>query len=256
MTCDALAETGLVRHGFSTRRCGVSTGRFASLNLGRHTEDDQACVLTNFSLFARDIGADVSKMVLPRQIHSTKVLSVTAEDAGKGVVRESDLPDADALLTNERGLCLATFYADCTPVLLFDPVKQVIGAVHSGWRGTLGQIAKTAVLAMAECYGSDPADVLAAMGPSIKRCHFEVDEDVYRLFLEQFGKSAEKHTIFRNQKYYIDTDAINIHSMQEAGVLASNISTCPRCTYCEQEMFFSHRREGSTGRMSAVIELL
>lgn len=256
LTCDALTETGLVRHGFSKRCGGESTGIFRSLNLGRYTEDDPKAVYANFSLFSRDIGVQMSHIVLPRQIHSTRVYPVTRKDAGKGLVTESDLPDADALVTNEPGVCLAAFYADCTPILLLDPVRHVIASVHSGWRGTLGQIVKEAVLCMEEKYGSFSKDILAAMGPSIKQCHFEVDEDVYLRFAERFQAVAEQNTVRKNRKYYIDTDALNVHSLKQAGLLPEHIFLCPECTYCQEERFFSHRREGRTGRMCAMIELV
>ena len=256
ITCDALTETGLVRHGFSTRKGGTSGGKFTSLNLGMRTTDEPEAVRRNFVYYCRDLGVESERLVLPCQIHSTKILRVTAEDAGKGFSRDSDLPEADGLVTNESGVCLGTFYADCTPVLLLDPVKRVIAAVHSGWRGTLGQIVCEAVSVMVQSYGTDSKDILAAMGPSIKQCHFEVDQDVYQLFRERFGLLAEQTTLQKGQKFLIDTDALNVHSLRSVGVLPEHISVCSDCTFCNDKQFFSHRREGDTGRMSAVIELI
>ncbi len=256
ITCDVLTETGLVRHGFSTRKEGTSRGKFTSLNLGMHTIDEPEAVRRNFIRYCNDLGIDSARLVLPHQVHSTRILKVTAADAGKGFCRESDFKEADGLVTNERGVCLGTFYADCTPILLLDPTRRVIAAVHSGWRGTLGRIVTEAVRVMVEEYGSDSGDILAAMGPSIKQCHFEVGHDVYQLFLEKFGSLAKQHTLQRGQKFLVDTDALNIDSLCSVGVMPEHISVYPGCTFCEEEQFFSYRREGDTGRMSAVIELI
>ncbi len=256
ITCDALTETGLVRHGFSTRKEGTSQGKFTSLNLGIRTIDEPEAVRRNFSYFCSDLSIPVSDLVLPCQVHSTKVLRVTKEDVGKGFLRESDLPEADGLVTNQPGVCLGTFYADCTPILLLDPIKRVIAAVHSGWRGTLGRIISEGVRVMCQEYGSDSGQILAAMGPSIKQCHFEVEDDVYHLFKEQFGALIDEYTVQKEKKYYINTDALNIYTMCSMGIRREHISTYPGCTYCESELFFSHRREGATGRMCAMIELV
>ncbi len=253
---DAFTKTGLVRHGFSTRKGGNSKGAFSGLNLGRFTLDDRETVLENYRLFCTDLGIAPERLVVPKQVHSKRVVPVAARDAGKGLFRDSDLPELDALVTNEPGVCLATFYADCTPILLLDPVKKVIASIHSGWRGTLQKIAGEAVLCMQERYGSDPADILAAMGPSIKQCHFEVDEDVYFAFSEVFPELIDRYTEKKGSKFYIDTDVLNVDTLKRAGLLSEHISRCEDCTYCESETYFSHRREGSTGRMCAVIELI
>ena len=255
ITCDALTETGLVRHGFSTRKEGAGTGKFASLNLGLFTGDSKENVRQNFALFCHDIGAEPEDLVALKQIHSTTVLSVTQKDIGK-VFTEEQFVEADGLVTNEPGVCLTTFYADCTPFLLFDPVCRTVGAIHSGWRGTLGQIVCRAVEAMVQHYGSDSRNILVASGPSIKQCHFEVGQDVYELFLEQFGETATANTLQKGEKFYIDTDAINAHSLEKVGVLQEHIFLNSCCTYCDSETFFSYRRDGETGRMCAMIELI
>lgn len=256
ITCDALTETGLVRHGFSTKKEGTSPGKYASLNLGIHTSDDPQLVRQNFTLFCRDAAVDLQHLILAKQVHSTVVLPVTAKDAGKGLFLPRDFSEADGFVTNEPGICLATFYADCTPILLLDPVCRVIGSVHSGWRGTLGQIVCRAVSLMQSRYGSKSEDILVATGPSIKQCHFEVGKDVYELFTKQFGAVAEQNTVQKGEKYYIDTDAINVHSLISMGVLRRHIHLHTACTYCGKETFFSYRRDGETGRMCAMIELI
>lgn len=253
LTCDALTETGLVRHGFSTRRGGMSSGKFSSLNLGVFTQDEQETVFKNFALFCDDVGSGCPRLAFAKQVHSTRVRMVTREDAGR---LPEECSECDALVTNEPGVCLVSFSADCTPLLLLDPIGRVVASVHSGWRGTLGQIAGEAVKRMHTQYGSAPESLIVAMGPSLKQCHFAVDEDVFLLFCERFGELAEQCTLRKNEKYYIDTDRLNVHTLLSAGVLKENIHISSFCTFCEEELFFSYRREGETGRMCAVIELL
>lgn len=253
LTCDALAKTGLVRHGFSTRKEGVSTGQFSSLNLGIYTKDARNSVRKNFALFCKDAGTNPERLTFARQVHSTTVLPVTAKSAGQ---TPELYPECDGLVTNEPGVCLVTFSADCTPVLLLDPVRRVIASVHSGWRGTLGQIVCKAVEVMQKQFKTAPENVLAAIGPSIKQCHFEVDEDVYLQFVKQFGDLVKEYTLQKGNKYYIDTDALNRYGLISLGVLEENIQICSLCTFCEEAQFFSYRRDGETGRMCAVIELI
>ncbi len=254
LSADCLTETGLVRHGFSTRVGGTSEGTFSSLNLGLYTKDDFENVRSNFALFCNDVGVDPTRLAMVQQVHSTKIVVARASDCGVGLENPETLPMVDGLVTNEPGVCLATFCADCTPILMLDPVKKVIASVHSGWRGTLGQIVAEAVRVMVETCGSVAEHIVAVMGPSIKQCHFEVDEDVYLLFRERFGTTFEENVKQKGQKYYIDTDALNRKTLLSAGLLRHNIHTCPICTYCD-ERFFSHRRDGETGRMCAMIEL-
>jgi len=257
ITCTAFSQTGIVHHGFSTRIGGVSAGAFSSLNLGMHTQDDKDNVQDNFRIFCRDISVDVHNLVLSQQVHETELYQADRDDCGKGLYCESDLQGIDGLITDKPGVALATFYADCTPILLLDPKRKVIASVHSGWRGTVGKFARKAALYMQKAYGSKREDILAAIGPSIKQCHFEVGEEVYLDFAAAFGSRVERVTTFKDDKYYIDTDALNVQLLLEAGLSFENIHVCPLCSYCEEELLFSHRRDsGSTGRMCAVIELL
>ena len=173
-----LRETGIVRHGFSTRLGGVSEGFYASLNLSFDRGDREECVRENFRRIGEALGVRCEDMVLSRQTHTTNVRIVTEADRGKGITRERDYTDVDGLVTNVPGICLVTSYADCVPLYFVDPVKKVIGLSHSGWRGTVGKIGKKTILLMQEKYGSDPADILAAAGPSVCMDCYEVSEDV------------------------------------------------------------------------------
>lgn len=257
LVCPSFEAFGAVRHGFSTRLGGNSTGALSSLNLGLHTEDERKTVLQNYTVFCDAVGVDREKLILPHQVHSAEVKIVTKTDAGKGLVRESDLGDFDALVTAEKGLPIGVFYADCTPLLLFDPTQRVIAAVHSGWRGTLARIGRKTVQIMRRNFGCQPENILAAFGPSIKQCHFEIGGDVFADFCQSFGARKLYGSLKKGEKYYVDTDRLNIGQLLEEGLREENISHCDICTVCRRDTFFSHRGDGGkTGRMCAVIELL
>ncbi len=136
------------------------------------------------------MGVAVEDMVLSKQTHTTNVRVVTAEDKGKGVMRERNYTDVDGMITNVPGICLVTSYADCVPLYFVDPVKKAIGLSHSGWRGTVGKIGKNTVQLMQENFGSKPEDLLAAVGPSVCMDCYEVSEDVIEQFKEAFEKKS------------------------------------------------------------------
>ncbi len=254
--CDAFLKTGLVSHGFSTRAGGVSEGAFSSLNLGLFTEDDREHVTENYRRDLSLLSIDPKHFVTVRQVHGNRVYLATEKDAGNAFSNGTIIPEADALITNVPELALGTFYADCTPILLLDPVRKAIASIHSGWRGTVAKIAGETVKAMQNAFGTNPADILACIGPSIKQCHFEVEEDAFQLFEDAFSDILLDYSIQIGKKFYIDTDALIIHTLTGAGVLAENITKSNLCTFCKDETFFSHRKSGGkTGRMCAVIEL-
>ena len=251
-----LDDIHFINHAFSTRIGGVSTGAYASLNLSKNPRFSEEEKLQNYRLFSEAIGINDAHMVLADQVHDDKIHIATTTDCGKGLVKESDILNTDGFVTNEPGVALVTFYADCTPVLIVDPVNRAIASVHSGWRGTLLQIAKKAVLKMQDVYGSNPEDLLCVTGPSIKQCHFEVGPEVYEQFYGVFGELAKENTIFKNDKCYIDTDALNRYALTSVGVKEEHIQMCPDCTVCNKDMLYSHRGDkGETGRMCAVIEI-
>ena len=156
-----------VRHGFSTRLGGVIAGYYASMNLSFDRGDRKEAVAENFRRIGEALGVRCEDMVISRQTHTTNVRIVTNADRGKRITRERDYTDVDGLVTNVPGICLVTSYADCVPLFFVDPVKKVIGLSHSGWRGTVGKIGRKTVELMHERFGSDPADILAAVGPSV-----------------------------------------------------------------------------------------
>ena len=169
-----LSSTGMVHHGFSTRLGGVSQGKFATMNLTFTKGDNPEHVMENYRRMARVLKVDEKRMVLSWQTHTTNVRVVTEEDAGKGIIRERDYKDVDGLITNVPGITLVTFFADCVPLYIVDPVHGAIGLSHSGWRGTVRRMGKKTLEAMNLEYGTRPEDVIAAIGPSICQDCFEI----------------------------------------------------------------------------------
>ena len=187
VTFDILEKAGFVRHGIAARTGGVSTGCFESLNLSYSSGDQRENVEENFRRAGSFFGVSPDHMIAPWQTHTAEVMRVGEESLGRGVTRERLVPDCDGLITDVPGIMLNTSHADCTPILLADPVRKAVAAVHSGWRGTAGRIGQRAVEAMRKEFGTDPADILAAIGPcNCGRC-YEVGPEVAEVFMEMFG---------------------------------------------------------------------
>ena len=185
-TADAFTAAGGVAHGFASRLGGVSTGPCAQLNLGLSRHDRPEAVRENYRRFCQAIGTDETSLVMTHQVHQDTVRTAARSDVLADLF--DPIPyDADGLVTNQPGLCLTIYYADCIPVLLYDPVKKAIAAVHSGWRGTAQAIVPKAVAKLTALYGSDPKDILAAIGPGIGPCCFETHRDVPDAMAAQLG---------------------------------------------------------------------
>ena len=177
-----LENTGIVHHGFSTRLGGVSTGNCATMNISTTRGDDPEAIAENKRRIAGAIGVLPEDMTFTHQTHTTNVAVVRKENRG------TRFSETDGMVTNETGICLVTFYADCVPLYFVDPVKHAIGMCHSGWRGTVGKIGKVTVQKMAEEYGCNPDDMVAAIGPSICQDCYEVSEDVIVEFKKSFDE--------------------------------------------------------------------
>lgn len=245
----------ILTHCFTTRLGGVSEGECSTLNLSFNRNDSRENILKNYRIISDAICVDFNKMVLSNQIHDNKIRIVEPEDAGKGLVKESDIIGFDGLSTNHPGIPLVTFYADCVPVLMLDPVKKAITAVHSGWKSTVKNISYQALMLMKDTYGSDLKDIQVAIGPSICKDCFEVDSDVYKCFIEKFSW-CEKYIDYRNGKYYINLQQIIKQVIVEAGVLEKNIVVSNVCTKCNNDVFFSYRGDnGKTGSLAAIMML-
>ena len=243
------AEDIAVPHCFTTRLGGVSEGHLASLNIGVHRGDDPEKVAENYRRLEEALG--FSHLVLTRQIHSDIIRAVDLSDADKGLTQDV-WPECDGLITNTPGVALAVFTADCTPILLHDPVTGAVGAVHAGWRGTAADIAGKAVRAMEREYGCDPADIRAAIGPNIGPCCFATDADVPEAMVEALGRGALTFIRSHGGKYYVDLKQINARFLKNAGVTHIEISDA--CTACQPHRFWSHRiTKGKRGSQGAII---
>ncbi|MBR7132173.1 MAG: peptidoglycan editing factor PgeF [Clostridia bacterium] len=250
-----LARLDCVRHIFSTRHGGVSKGEFASMNLS-FSRDDRETVLKNYEILCGAVGIDTANLVLSHQTHTNNVLCVDKSHCGTGVALEP-FSDIDGLITNVPGVALVTQYADCTPLLFCDPVKRVIATSHSGWRGTVKQIGKVTVEKMVSCYGCDTKDIIAAIGPCIGKCCYEVDDPVYELFLVIPDFDTEGViTVKGGGKYMLDLAEANRRILIGAGIKPTNIDVSDICTCCNSEHLHSHRATGGKrGNLAAIIEL-
>ena len=238
-------------HCFTTRFGGVSMGYLDSLNIGIHRGDLWDNVLKNYAILGDALGYDLNKLVLSHQTHTDIVLRVGQEQAGAGLFAP-ELPECDALITNEPGIGLAIFTADCTPILLHDPVTGAVGAVHAGWRGTAASITGKTVAAMSREFGCDPADIRAAIGPNIGFCCFETDADVPNAMVDAFGQDARPFIKANGDKYYVNLKEINALVLRCSGVRHIEIST--DCTVCQSHRFWSHRvTKGLRGSQGAII---
>lgn len=247
-----LEETGAVKHGFSTKLGGVSTGSCATMNISTTRGDDPEAVAENRRRIGAAIGLRPEDMTYTHQTHTTNVAVVRAEDRGRRFL------ETDGLVTNVPGICLVTFYADCVPLFLVDPVKKAIGLSHSGWRGTVGKMGKVTVQAMMREYGSRPEDIVAAIGPSICQDCYEVSEDVIDRFRDSFNEAVWPKLFYRkeNGKYQLDLWRANEEVFLEAGIRRENLAVTNLCTHCNQEVLFSHRATGEKrGNLSAFLAL-
>ncbi len=255
LTFPILEEAG-VRHGFSTRLGGVSLGELASMNLSFSRGDDPEKVMENHRRFAAAVGYSIENLVFSDQVHETEIRRVHSSDRGKGILRESDLKGVDGLITNDPDVVLITFFADCVPLFFYDAGHGAVGAVHSGWRGTVGRIGEKAVLAMKKEFGTEPDDLLAVIGPSICRDCYEVSSDVAEAFHQEFGEEQCKEFLTGKSadKYLLDLWRANEIILQEVGIPSSRIQVSGLCTCCHPGLLFSHRASGGRrGNLAGVI---
>lgn len=257
LTFPLLEQCDVVNHVFSTRLGGVSDGIYASMNLSFNRGDAPEKVTENFSRIAEIFGRSVENIVCSDQTHTTNVRRVYKADGGKGVTRQRDYKDVDALITNEDDVILACFYADCVPIYFVDPNKKAIGLAHSGWRGTAGKISHQVIVAMEKEFGSKREDILACIGPSICGDCYEVSEDVANVFMAQeFAGAKAVTTGKREGKFQLDLWKVNLFLLQEAGILPEHIDVTDVCTCCNGEYLFSHRKsDGKRGNLGAFLML-
>lgn len=256
LTYPLLERTNVVKHGFSTRLGGVSTGDCATMNISTTRGDAPEAVEENKRRLAGALGVKVEDFTFTYQTHTTNVAVVREEDRGTRFM------ETDGMVTNVPGICLVTFYADCVPLYFVDPVKKVIGLSHSGWRGTVHKMGKVTVEKMTEVYGTNPADVVAAVGPSICQDCYEVSEDVIAKFRDSFEECHWQQLFYQKEeqseagKYQLNLWKANELVLKEAGIPKEQIAVTNLCTHCNPNVLFSHRATGGKrGNLSAFLAL-
>lgn len=256
ITIPGLDDGAALKAIFTTRFGGVSSPPYDTLNLSFQRNDDRKNVMENYRLLSNETGIPLDNMVLTWQVHSDKISIVDRSHGGMGLVREHKLGYTDGLITSEKNIALVTIHADCVPVYLYDPVKSIAALIHSGWRGTLLNIAAKAVKLMKDVYKCRSGDIIAGIGPHIRKCCFIVHNDVYDLFLKEFPDYCD---LFETSdgRYRIDLGGIITRTLTAEGLDMRNIHDIERCTVCEKELFFSHRGGyGNTGAGAAVLMMI
>lgn len=249
----------MLTHGITTRAGGVSQGIYETLNLSYTRGDDRSAVDENFLRTAVSLDAALPDFVLTDQTHTTNVRAVTRADCGKGLFKERDYKDVDGLITNEPGIVLSAYFADCVPLLFADPKHHAVGVSHSGWRGTVARMGRETVYAMQDAYGSRPQDLYCAVGPSICQSCYEVSEDVAGQFRKEFPhdfKTLCMPVPGTAGKFRLDLWKANEIVLEEAGVPKEHLAVTNLCTCCNPRLLFSHRAsKGMRGNFGAFIKL-
>ncbi len=249
--CRALDDIAGLAHCFTTRKGGISTGHLASMNLS-FSREERSVVEENYRRLCEAEGFCMERMTLTDQTHTTTIRTVDECSAGMGMSKVSDIRDTDGLITSLSKTPLTVFVADCAPILMYDKKTKAVAAVHSGWRGTRGGIAAVALQQMHESFGTLAQDVIAAVGPCIDKCCYEVGED----FKAEWTRPEDEQffTPLTNQKYLFDLKGANRMVLEKAGV--SEIYICKECTCCQSELLFSHRAtKGKRGNMAGIIQI-
>lgn len=243
-------------HCFTTRKGGVSTGECKSLNLGFNRNDLKDNVIRNYQLVAEALKIDFKSFVLSNQVHDNRIRVVTEDDRGKGLLKDSDIIGYDGLVTNIPNITLVTFYADCIPVFIIDPIKKAIALIHSGWRSTYKNITINALDIMMEKFNTDIKDLRIVIGPSICLNCFEIDQDVLDLFKLKFKIDEEFYLVGQNEKFYLDLQKVIEEQLKQNGIKQKQIVNSQICTKCNNEYYFSHRGDkGKTGSLCAMMQI-
>ncbi len=257
VSCDCLpawAERPGVAHGFFLRRGGVSPRPYASLNTGPKGGDRMENVRENLGRVARALALPADRILCASQVHGDRILHVSGREPS--LFGPGDPLQGDGLVTLERGLYLGILTADCVPILLLDPRRPAVGAVHAGWRGTAKEIAVKAVHTMRDRLGCNASDLHAALGPAIGPCCYVVGEEVARTFADQEGESGHFLHAEGPGRWKLNLVGLNRHQLIRAGIRKENIESSPLCTSCRNDLLFSVRADGEpTGRQISIVGL-
>lgn len=257
LTIPSFEATGLVTHGFSTRLGGVSSAPYDQLNLGLHVGDAPSLVVQNRQRICEALGINPRHLVAAQQVHGDRVEVVTAQERGRGAVDyQGALEATDALITKEKKVPLTTYFADCVPIFILDPVTPAIGLSHAGWKGTVMKIGAKTIKRMAEKFGTKAQECLIGIGPSIGPCCYEVDEGVVERLAANFLNWETFLKPTGEGRFLLDLWQANAQALMEVGVKKENITMSGYCTHCHRSLFFSYRaQKGKTGRMAAILML-
>lgn len=252
---NSLEEINFIKHGFSTRLGGVSEGIFSTMNMAFNRGDNPDSVTENYRRLCGSVGLDFESLTASAQDHHTFVRKVTKADRGVGIYRPRDMQSVDALITNERGVTLVTYYADCTPLFFVDTKNKAIGLAHAGWRGTVGRIGQKVVEKMTAEFCTNPEDLVCAVGPAISKCCYEVDKTCADEFYALTDLDNSTFIFPReNNKFMLDLLETNRQILVKAGVKVENITLSDLCTRCNSDLLWSHRAtNGQRGTMCAVM---
>jgi YfiH family protein len=259
LTFPDLEKYKIVNHAFSTRIGGVSEKHFKSMNLSFSQGDKRDSVIQNYKIFCDAAGFELESIIATSQDHGDNIRIVEEKDEGVGISRPQDRKSVDGLLTNCKGVTLATYHADCTPIYFLDPKKEVIGLAHSGWRGTAKRIAANMIEKMTKNFSCKFEDIICVIGPCIDKCCYEVGEDVYKEFLSSAIKNTElfvtKSKKAKN-KYILDLKEANKQILLQSNIKEKNIFISDICTCCFSDLLFSQRAMGNNrGTLGAFFSL-
>ena len=242
----------------TTRNGGVSEGNYSSMNLCGYVEDNSDSVMKNKQIFCDTYNIDPERVIFPYQTHSDNIININSAFLQQPKeLRQSNLRDIDAIVTNINNVCIGVSTADCVPVLFYDKEKQAIGAAHAGWRGTVKRITAKTINLMAKSFETNPEDIIAVIAPCISKESYEVGDELYGIFNEAgfpidllFLKNPD------TGKYHLDLRAANKWLLTESGVLPDNIYISDLCTFKNSDIVFSARKSGiKSGRMASCIML-
>lgn len=241
---------------YSTRKGGVSSGPYESMNLAFSTGDDPEKIRENYSIWCGSLGVDTRDTVMVHQTHTNNVIRVDSSMKGQGLFRPKQ-DGIDGMVTDEPGLAMITSHADCVPVYLYDPVRRAAGLAHAGWRGTTAEIARVTVEKMREEFHTDPSDIFAWIGPCISQRRFECDSDVVEAVR---GMSIDGSDAYyydeENGKYHVSLRTLNRLVLEDAGIPHDHTGVSGDCTYDMDDLYFSHRRMGSVrGGQAALLAI-
>jgi len=244
--------------GFSTRKEGFSLAPYTGLNCGLHVGDNKELVIKNRKKLVQLAGFPFHTWTCAEQVHGNQVKIITDEDIGSGRLSHEDaIKGIDGMLTDRKGVFLASFYADCVPVFFYVPNQEIIGIAHAGWKGTTLRIVDNMVQTLRKNWSVLPEEIYAAIGPSIHQCCYEVDSKVIEQVYSVLGKDGDRAIKMNSEdRGMLNLQETNRILLEKAGVLPDHIEVSHLCTGCRTDLFFSHRKEGGkTGRMVAFIGL-